>query len=69
MSKYIANLWKGMLDVNYVSPQPGIRFYHDFQSKIERADNNPKYNQQPWYHGSNFAQLDNTKKLIKQGPK
>jgi hypothetical protein len=69
MSKVIKKVWDDLLDVNYISPQPGIRYYRTFQGHVPRADNNPAYNNEPWYHGSNFKELDNSGKTVKQRKK
>lgn len=52
----------------YVSPQPGIKNRYPIPES-PRADNNPGLNDQPWYHGSNFATADPSQKTIPQKPR
>lgn len=63
MSRYIEKVWEDALDVPYVCPQPGIRYYNDFQNHAPRADRGASADQ-PWYHGANFKEFDNTKDLV-----
>lgn len=55
----VKNVWDELTDVEYVSPQPGIR-YRFGPPVSPRADNDPRLNNQPWYHGSNFPTVVDT---------
>lgn len=53
----VAGVWNELLNVCYISASPGVQYRYKMPA-ARRADNNPHDNQQPWYHGSNFAQFD-----------
>ncbi len=70
MSKYIAKVWRDLIKDNsdYVSDQPGIKYRYPFP-ETPRAETNPRLNDQPWYHGGNFKEVDPSQKTIPQKPR
>lgn len=61
MSNKLESIWAELVDVEYISQQPGIKYR--FQNpKTPRADNDPSLNNQPWYHGSSFQSVDPNQK-------
>lgn len=63
MSRYIAKVWRDLLNVKYISPSPGVKYRFE-EPSAPRADTDPTVNQQPWYHGSNFGVLDPSRGII-----
>jgi hypothetical protein len=65
MKNAINKVWKEATDVSYICAQPGIKLGFK-PAKIQRADNNPVFNGEPWYKGINVTVGDNTPSTVPQ---
>ncbi|PWU11827.1 MAG: hypothetical protein C5B47_00255 [Verrucomicrobia bacterium] len=65
MINKIMQTWEMFRDVNYVSPKPSDKYGFAIP-RPPRADTNPMFNGQPWYHGPFFGAVDNTQKIMKK---
>lgn len=58
-NRVLNEVWDEVLDVDYISAQPGIAF--PFQAPhMTRQDNNPNFNRQPWARSQAFQTTDPT---------
>lgn len=59
INRILNRIWREVLDVDYVSAQPGIAYYYA-PPPVTRQDWNPALNNQPWSRNDSFMSSDPT---------
>lgn len=65
-NRVLNEVWDDVLDVDYISAQPGIAFPFT-APHMTRQDNNPNFNRQPWARSQAFQQVDPTSEFETDG--